>query len=151
MHTVVAQHPLAMLHVVARDCEPFRNTLEQALRRKPPSAEAPWGLVMYCDEVGHNPVGRDERTIESVYWSFLELGPAALSTEVDWFEIVTVRATLIEELQSGMPHLYKLILSRLVFNREQGSYLSVGVLLRDGCPMVFAKPACFVADEKSHQ
>ena len=64
VHTVVAQHPLAMLHVVARDCEPFRNTLEQALRRKPPSAEAPWGLVMYCDEIGHNLVGRDERKID---------------------------------------------------------------------------------------
>ena len=149
VHTVVAQHPLAMLHVVARDCEPFRNTLEQALRRKPPSAEAPWGLVMYCDEIGHNPVGRDERKIESVYWSFLELGPAALSTELAWFEVVAVRTTLIEELPSGMSHLYKLILSRLFFNREQGSDMSVGVFLRDGWPMIFAKFACFVADEKA--
>ena len=90
------------------------------------------GLVMYCDEIGHNPVGRDERKIESVYWSFLELGPAALSTELSWFEVVAVRATLIEELPTGMSHLYKLILSMPFFNNEQGSDMSVGVFLRDG-------------------
>ena len=149
VHTVVAQHPLAMLYVAARDCESFRNTLEQALRRKPPSAEAPWGLVMYCDEIGHNPVGRDERKIEAVYWSLLELGAGVLSTELAWFEVVCVRTTLIEQLPSGMSHLFKLILARLFFNREHGSYMSVGVFLRSDWPMIFAQFRCFVADEKA--
>ena len=38
---IAAQHPMAMLHVVCTDCEPFRKTMQTALARARPSTDAP--------------------------------------------------------------------------------------------------------------
>ena len=84
---VAAQHPMAMLHVSIEQCEGFRKVLATAMRQTPPTRDNPWGVVIYCDEVGHNPVGRDNRKVQCLYWSFLELGSKVLHTEPAWFTV----------------------------------------------------------------
>ena len=37
---IAAQHPMAMLHVVCTDCEPFRTIMQTALARARPSPDA---------------------------------------------------------------------------------------------------------------
>ena len=64
---IAAQHPMAMLHVACTDCEPFRKIMQTALARARPSPDAPWGLAVYCDEVGHNMVGHDNRKVQAIY------------------------------------------------------------------------------------
>lgn len=147
--TVAVQHPLGILHVVCAECPAFSSVLRDALQRQPPSGAAPWRLVLYCDEIGHNPLGRDNRKCEAIYWSFLELGTRALHLELGWFEVMVVRTRLVEELPGGMSHLLRLLLNNLFFNQSNGSNLETGVHLQDGLPLLFAKFACFVADEKA--
>ena len=67
---IAAQHPMAMVHAACTDCEPFRKIMQTALARARPSPGALWGLAVYCDEVGRNMVGHDNRKAQAIYWSF---------------------------------------------------------------------------------
>ena len=81
MRTIYVQHPLAMLYRASQECAPLSRLLECSLARNPSTAESPWGIVLYADEIGHNPIGIDNRKIQSVYWSLLQFGSMALHTE----------------------------------------------------------------------
>ena len=143
---VAIQHPMAMLHVSHTDCEPFRKLMRDTLKAHPPSAAAPWRIAMYCDEVGHNPIGRDNRKCEAIYWSFLEFGGRVLHTELGWFEVMVIRTNVVEKLPGFMSRLFTLILNDLFFDDVHN--FSDGIILPDGISLV-AKFACLVADEKA--
>ena len=108
---------------------------------------------MYCDEVGHNAVGRDNRKVECIYWAFLEFGQRLLHNENVWFTVATVRSALVKHLSGKMSHLFKLLLNGLFFNAASGSDLRTGVMLplddTDIQPLLFGKFGCIVADEKA--
>ena len=59
--TVAAQHPMAMLSGACRNCDGFKKLFDATVARNPPLARQPWRIIMYADEIGHNPVGRDDR------------------------------------------------------------------------------------------
>ena len=110
---VDAQHPMAMLHAACTDCEPFRKTMQAALARARPSPDAPWGLAAYCDEVGHNMVGHDNRKVQAIYWLCLELGSRALHTEAAWCTVLAVRGYVIVKVPSKMSNLFHILLKQL--------------------------------------
>ena len=65
--TIAAQHPMAMVYTSYVECEPFRKMFRRTIDKYPPTPSAPWRIAMYCDEVEHNPVGRDNRKCEAIY------------------------------------------------------------------------------------
>ena len=145
-YDVAVQQPMAMMYVAYQECEPFRKLMDDSVAAHPPSKTAPWRIAMYCDEVGHNPIGRDNRKCEAIYWSFLEFGARALHTELAWFEVMVIRTTVVELLPGFMSRLFKLILNSLFFG-EIHSFAD-GVLLSPSA-FIVAKFSCLVADEKA--
>ena len=140
------QHPMAMLHIARQRSLAFDSFFKERLALHPPD-QSPWRLVMYVDEVGHNPVGRDNRKCEAIYWSFLEFGARALHTEDAWFEVMVIRTIEVQKLPGFMSQLFVILLTALFFNHSAGIDLMHGVHLLD--VLLFAKLACNVADEKA--
>ena len=145
-HEVFVQNPMAMLDTCCREAPLFNQFLRNAHARTPSSMTNPWRIVMYFDEVGHNPIGRDNRQLECVYWSFLELGMVALHTEAVWFEVAITRTEIVADLPAKMSQFIRIILNRCFFNDTHS--FATGILLH-GALMLFATFACVVADEKA--
>ncbi len=151
--TYAVQHPMAMLHFCCGDEKyvGFVCLMRYALRNHPP-ADGPWHLVMYADEIGHNPLGHDNRKCECIYWSFLEFGPAALQTEDAWFIVCVIRTKQIEKLSGFMSHMFKLLLKRYFFNSQNGHHFKnsgVRIVIEGKSFFIFAEFGAIVADEKA--
>ena len=142
---VAVQQPAAMLHAALTDCAPFRTFFTQVCNGNASSESNPWHLVMYRDEIGHNPVGQDNRKCEAIYWSFAEFGPIALQTEACWFKICVCRSSLVMDVDGHMSRVFKLLLHQFFFG---GYDFSNGVLPYEGI-MLFAMLGFFIADEKA--
>jgi hypothetical protein len=67
---------------------------------KPATADEPWQLIIYTDEVtpGNPLATNNKRKFHAVYWSFLELGMNALCREEAWFCIKEVDVGLCADL-----------------------------------------------------
>ena len=114
--TIAFQDPSAMLHVSCKLCPIFAACLLSAYRQCPCSPDDPWGLILYADEIGHNPLlAVDPRKVQAIYYSYAELGARVLSTESGWFVLATVRSTVVEKMVSGMSHLVRILLREAFF------------------------------------
>ena len=112
--TISVQDPFAMLYVATAECDSFNALLRKALETRRPTPEDPWGLIVYADEIGHNPLlTNDPRKVQAIYYSFVELGIQALSTESAWFVLCTVRSNLVVQIEAGMSQLIRLLLREL--------------------------------------
>ena len=75
------QNPLAAFQYHCKRSEHFSNVMKSALARRPCTPESPWSIILYQDGVdpsdglAHN----HSRKSAVFYWSFAELGLAALS------------------------------------------------------------------------
>jgi hypothetical protein len=121
--TLPYQHPLAMLDVSARDCEPFAVILKDALQQHgDPTPAHPWNLIWYFDEIGVNPLApEDSRKTYGHYWSLLEFGPRLLCTESCWFVAAAVRTKLVKLIAGGASHVSKVLL-RTFFHNDGGDF-----------------------------
>ena len=106
---MTVQRPAAMLYHCLEECEAFRVFFQARLQAKPCSENAKWHVILYADEIGHNPVGRDNRKCESIYWSFAEFGAVALHTEACWFKLAVVRTIVVDLLDGHMSALFRLL------------------------------------------
>ena len=77
------QNPQAMFAHMIKDNPSFARRVEAAYARKPPSAQAPWTVIVYGDEIlpGNALAHTTNRKCWGIYWSLLELGPATLTNE----------------------------------------------------------------------
>ena len=75
--------PFASLTYALAESPNFRKLVKQRLLLNPSTPEHPWTIVLYCDEVTPgNPLATlNKRRFHAFYWSFIELGTAALSNE----------------------------------------------------------------------
>lgn len=149
--TLPVQAPLPMLYEAAKR-KPFADLLTKALARAPGTAARPWSLILYSDEVtpGNALKPDNKRKIQSVYWSFKELGSAALCHTDLWFTVAAVRSTLVQELEGGMSHLFKVLLP-LFFGHCGHDLATAGVCLQlpGRHQMLHARFACMVSDESA--
>jgi hypothetical protein len=123
--TIAYQHPLAMLDVSARECEPFAAILKDAIQQHgEPTPANPWNLIWYFDEIGINPLAPDDsRKTFGNYWSLLEFGPRLLCTDSAWFVAAAVRTKLVKLIAGGASHLSKVLL-RTFFQNDGGDFKS---------------------------
>ena len=77
------QNPQAMFAHMVKHNPSFARRVEAAYARKPPSAQAPWTIIVYGDEIlpGNALAHTTNRKCWGIYWSLLELGPATLTNE----------------------------------------------------------------------
>ena len=120
---LAVQHPLAMLDVASRDCEPLARILQEAAQRHgEPTMDKPWNLVWYHDEIGVNPLAPDDaRKTVGFYWSFAEFGQRLLCTDNCWFVASATRSTVVKTISGGSSHLSKLLLT-LFFKNSIGNF-----------------------------
>ena len=95
--------------------------LRQAYDKTPCSVDRPWRVILYNDEAkpGNKIKQWNKRSMECIYLSFLELGPACLSKEDFWLCIGAIKSTDVELCRSGMAQVMSKILNRLF---RQGGY-----------------------------
>ena len=73
--------PFAMLSLLTRHSDGLKDALAEALKRNPVTPDQGWHIVWYADEATPGNLLRvdNARKCQSMYWSFLELGPELLS------------------------------------------------------------------------
>ena len=95
-------HPLALLAVLLLTVAPFAAYVERLHDCKPSSADQPWNLILYSDEVtpGNQLAIKNDRKIQVVYYSFLEFGHR-LGDENFWLTVCAKRSSKVEEMSGG--------------------------------------------------
>ena len=145
-------NPFALLSVLLATCVGFSSFFEQVLLEKPSTAEQPWSLVLYSDEVtpGNQLAIANDRKTQVVYWSFLEFG-SALSDENLWFTISAKRSSQVHDILGGMANLLGALL-KVLFVYEAFELTGIRFKLASGRSVrLFAKLACFVQDGGAHK
>ena len=143
-------HPWASLDLLTSKSERFRVLVLKQLAKAPCTIEQPWNLILYSDEVtpGNVHAPLNNRKFQAAYWSFLELGPAALSHEEYWLVMMTEYSSNIKECAGGMSQVFvaliKLFFEPNGFNAAPSAggillnslgvrlFVVMGVVLQDG-------------------
>lgn len=78
--------------------------IKATVEKYPCSADRPWGIIYYNDEVvpGNVLSADPSRKVQCVYLSFREFGPIALSREEAWFAVLACRSSVVSEVNAGM-------------------------------------------------
>lgn len=107
-------HPLAFLAFLFTTCAAFSAYFEELHDRNPSSAESPWNLIMYSDEVtpGNQLTIKNDRKLQVVYYSFKEFG-YRLADENVWFTCVGKRSSKVADLDGGMSQVFGILLKLL--------------------------------------
>ena len=141
------QNPYAMLHVALMRSPALNRYLLSGLQDT-----STLQLVFYADEVtpGDPLVVCNRRKVQVIYWSCLNLGVEALAREEAWFELLTLRSTLVRDLDGGMSQVFRSVL-KAFFGRPHGHDLRNGLKIEVGgeAKLLFGKIALLVGDEKS--
>ena len=123
-------------------------------------------LAIYSDEVtpGRELLKYNDKKFWTLYWSFIDFGPAALANEDAWFTGLTVRSTTVKKLAGGLAQSVKVYLN-MFFNIADGCDFRIGVMLNvqpaEAAPataasaqdttLVLADLAMFIQDAEAHQ
>ena len=149
---IAIQNPLAMLHNIVETSAAYSSLLKARLLEKPCTPASPWNIVLYQDGVDPSDglAKNHSRKCVVFYWTFLELGMAALAHEEAWHTIAVVRVGTARRIAGEHVQLADVVL-RTFFGPEGHDILRSGIVL----PMVggparvtmFAKLGIILADE----
>ncbi|CAE7578341.1 unnamed protein product [Symbiodinium sp. CCMP2592] len=143
-------HPAALVWHLCSSSEPLQNLLLERMGLEPCSLAAPWRVVFYSDEItpGNQLRSRNPRKLQAIYFSFANLGSAALGKEKSWFLLCAVRSKTVQSLQSGMGQLCR---AAMLSFRTHGADLSSGIQLYCGesRPVLCAQLGILLSDESA--
>jgi hypothetical protein len=147
-------NPFAILWLAFATCTAFNGLLTAKMAAKPPTAENPWSLILYSDEVtpGNVLATQNLRKIQVVYFSFLELGAQALAREDSWFCVTAKRSKKVKDFKGNMAQVFGVIL-KFIFSSTFNLSVS-GIALKCGvAPMkrMFASLRIIVQDGGAHR
>ena len=150
--SVEVSHMLALLHAAAKS-KFFAKIVWETHCISPCSFHKPWSLVIYSDEakVGNKLKYENRRSLENVYFSFLEFGADKLAKEEFWLPACTLRSLSLDKVCGRMSQLVGEIL-KLAFDNNGHHLRNAGVCLElpGGQTLtVFARLACVLADESA--
>ena len=123
-------HPLAVLWSAVYTCTAFRDLFLARLEEKPSTYETPWSLIIYSDEVTPGAaLSHDNlRKVQTVYYSFLELGPNVLAREDAWFCALAARSKTVNRVSGKMSQVIGAIL-KLMFAANSFNLMLGGITL----------------------
>lgn len=86
--------PRSNLYFMIRSCDKLESFILRTLQLHPCSPDKPWTIIVYNDEVvAGNPLLRhNHRKAHAYYYSFIEFGISALSSEFLWFTLVVAKS-----------------------------------------------------------
>ena len=128
--------------------EPFASFLNERLQSKPCSYTQPWNIITYNDEItpGNTVKVVNLRRTQAIYWSVLEWGHRALSSESMWFPLTVLRSNVCQKL-GGLTVIVKYMLRTFV----QPHDFRAGIHVRpcNQPHIVFGRLGVLVADESA--
>ena len=144
------QHPMAMMYLACKESRRFSDLMLWAFEQKQPTAAAPWGIVLYSDEInpGNQLAYQHSRKAWGFYWTFEEFGPFTSDEDI-WFEVAVVRTSECHRLPGGVCRLVKNLLLKAFFDKDGHHFELSGarfVLHDNSDVLVFASLAEFLAD-----
>lgn len=130
--------PRACMFYLTSNCNKLAIFLRDVLRNHPSSIAQPWSVIIYADEiVSDNPLKHQQhRKVQALYYSFLEFGSTALSSEFLWF---TLAATRSEDVNANFCRFARDMM--LTFDCFQTEGFQCGDIV------IWAKIAAMVSDE----
>ena len=92
--------PRATLYYFIRSSDRLESFILECLKTHPCSMQCPWTIILYNDEVvAGNPLLRhNHRKAHAHYYSFLEFGPHALSSEFLWFTLCIAKSDTVSSM-----------------------------------------------------
>ena len=139
---------LSYLDLLYGQTSSFKDLLARRHTAFPSTWEAPWGLVLYTDElVPGNPLGPGLRKTWCIYCSFLQFSLDDLSNELAWLSLCHVRSSIIDKVKGGISQLLTEIIKTiflgpadprygLLLPVQNGNslklYFDLSILLQDG-------------------
>lgn len=106
--------PLAAFACNVKTSKQFSDLVRKALADKPASPHDPWRIIMYQDGVDPSDglSKNHSRKATVFYWSFLELGVAALGHEEVWMMPCVLRTSEVNKLDGGSIQLTDIVLGQ---------------------------------------
>ena len=146
--TMSFQNAFAFLQHNCMHSPHYSQIMQAALQRHPCSPANPWRMILYQDGVDPSDgLGKNHsRKSAVIYWSFAELGMAALSREEVWGTICVARYSEYTKLAGKGGSLFEAVLNHLFGQHD---------FQRGGCSLTFpngehalllAKPSILLAD-----
>ena len=145
--------PAALLYVALMSSVALNALFATRMDDIPPSPEHPWNLILYSDEVTPGSVlsPNNARKFQALYFSFLELGPYALSREESWFPLMTEYSKVVNEVEASLSQVFGAII-KSIFNPEYFDLQTAGINLPIGDGRrLWAKLGVFLQDGAAHQ
>ena len=141
-------NPHATLAFLASASEPFMTALRAVAKVHPPSEARPWRLILYLDEASPGNLLRVDNTrkVQTIYWSFAEMGHELLCREHCWILGGVLRSAVASKVSGKMSAVVKRLLHS--FFGDVFNFMTTGVVIPGSPPLlIFAKFAVLVADE----
>jgi hypothetical protein len=139
-------HPLAFLFYMATLSSEFYETMKACIQ-----PGVPLKIILYIDEVRPgNPLRPEKsRTLQSIYWAFLEWPQWLLQRTGAWFIFGTLRSTFVAKFPGEVAFLMSRILD--VFFPDLGCSFSRGLNLTHNGDSTYMTATLhgFLADEKA--
>ena len=124
-------NPLALIWYLSSISNSFSDLMDASS-----TLGVPMRIVIYIDEVClGNPLRPEKsRTIQSIYWAFVDWPQYILQRTLAWPVFGTIRSTIVETLPGGVSYLMKRVL--LTFFPASGDSFATGVTIvrRQGEP-----------------
>ena len=133
--------PSAHLNYVLGHNECVREEWRCVMRERPPSATAPWRVLIGADEVySGNPLPDSGRKVWILSWSFAELGLRRLQEFCFWSSSVIVRSAELKKLPGGFSRIFKIFVRRLFLDPTAGLKSAGMVVVCKGETLGFCGP-----------
>ena len=115
----------------------------------------PLRLVIYADEMNPGNPFRPEksRTLQCIYWAFVDWPAHVLSRTFAWMALCTIRSSIVDTIPGGMSYICRMILRLFYPADTYAPSMARGIMLEcRGEPFIMtAVFAGFLADLKGHK
>ena len=143
--------PIASPQGLLRKYSAASPALRRMLSKSPNTADRPWGLVHYHDEISPGDILRPilSRQHTVFRFTFKEFGKTMLSNTRLWFTYAVLRTTVSKRVVGGLSRCFKELMR--VFFKTHENFHEVGVAIDTdaGKTLFFAVNRNVVADEKA--
>ena len=91
----------AVLYFMISESPKLGDFMREKLAEHPCSIDNPWNIIVYNDEIapGDQLLHHNRRKTQAFYYSFLEFGAVALSSEFLWFTLSATRSDDVSEIE----------------------------------------------------
>lgn len=134
----------AVLYFMISECPKLGQFFSEKLAQHPCNIENPWNIIVYNDEIspGDQFLHHNRRKTQAFYYSFLEFGAIALSSEFLWFTLSASRSDDVGEIEG---HSFGIFAKDQMLSFE--SWSTVG--FQCGAIMIWARVGLLVCDESA--